>query len=107
MAATVHHESMGRKTVVTTDKYGTERVYRFRPADGLGVEPEGGYTPVVLKALWDEGIPVDWSRDELTASQRAQLDGFCDDCGSAIQSQQVGPDEHARWCPECDETHPE
>jgi hypothetical protein len=29
MPATVHHNSIGRKTVVTTDRYGNERVYKF------------------------------------------------------------------------------
>jgi len=104
MPATVHHNAMGRKTVVTTDRYGNERVYKFKPArDGVGVEPEDGYTPVVLKALWDEGIPVEWSPDDLSDSERAQLDGFCDDCGAAIREQQVGMNEFERWCPQCEQ----
>jgi hypothetical protein len=103
MPATVHHNSMGYKTVVTTDRYGTERTYRFKPpADGIAVQPQDGYTPVVLQALWNEGIPVDWSPDDLTANERAQLDGFCNDCGSAIREVQVGPSDFNRYCPECD-----
>ena len=104
MPATVHHNSMGRKTVVTTDKYGTERVYKFRPArEGVGVEPQDGYTPVVLKALWDEGVPVEWSPDELTASQRAELNGFCDACGTAEANDQVGANEWVTYCPACED----
>lgn len=103
MPATVHHNSMGRKTVVTTDRHGNERVYKFRPVrDGVGVEAEDGYTPVVLQALWDEGIPVDWSPDDLTRTERAQLDGFCDDCGTAIQQNQIGPNEFDCYCPQCE-----
>lgn len=103
MSATVHHNSMGYKTVVTRDKYGTERVYQFAPAkEGVGVRAQDGYTPVVLKALWNESVPVDWSPDELTASQRAQIDGFCDDCGEAMTHQQVGPNEFKTWCGNCE-----
>jgi len=103
MAATVHHNSMGRKTVVTQDKYGKERVYKFKPAtEGVGVEPQENYTPVVLKALWEEGIPVDWSPDDLTARQRAEIDGFCSDCGTAMTQQQVGPNEFDTWCDNCE-----
>lgn len=102
MPATVHHQSMGRKTVVTTDKYGRETVYNFRPnRDGIGVVPQDGYTPPVLKALWDESIPVDWSPDDLTPTQRTQLKGFCDDCGTKIQSTQIGPEEFEYHCPNC------
>jgi len=96
---------MGRKTVVTTDKYGKERVYQFRPCrEGVGVEPDPtydgrDYTPVVLQALWDEGVPVDWSPDDLTASERAQLKGFCDDCGDALKSERIGPNEFRIECP--------
>jgi len=103
MPAKVYHNSMGRKTVVTTDKHGNESVYRFRPAKGekIGVEPEDGYTPVVLKALWNEGIPVQWKPEDLTPSERAQLKGFCDDCGTAIQTKQVVDGWEYR-CPQCD-----
>ena len=103
MPAKVYHNSMGRKTVVTTDKHGNESIYKFRPVqEGIGVEPEDGYTPVVLKALWQEGIPVDWKPEDLTPSERAQLKGFCDDCGTAIRSRQVAPDEWEYWCPQCE-----
>ena len=102
MAATVHHNSMGYKTVVTTDRYGKEHVYRFKPArEGVGIRPQDGYTPVVLEALWGEGIPVEWDPDDLSASQRAQLDGFCDDCGAALTHEQVGPNEFDTYCDEC------
>jgi hypothetical protein len=108
MPTTVYHNSMGYKTVVTSDRYGNERIYRFRPdRDGVGVEPHPNddgrdYTPVVLKALWNEGIPVDWSPDDFSADERAQLDGFCDDCGAAIREQQAGMNEFERWCPQCE-----
>ena len=93
---------MGRKTVVTADKYGRERVYHFGNDRGVAV-PKDGYTPVVLKALWNEGIPVDWSPDDLTPSERAQLDTFCDDCGTAFRHDQIGRDEWDTYCPECDD----
>jgi len=105
MSATVHHNSMGYKVVVTSDRYGNERVYKFRPnRGGVGVEPDPNddgrdYTPVVLQALWNEAVPVDWSPDDLTADERAELDGFCDECGEAIQEQQIGMDEFRRECP--------
>lgn len=104
MSATVHHHAMGHKTVVTRDKYGVEHTYEFHPSkEGISVEPRDGYTPVVLKALWDEGVPVQWDPDDLSASERKQLDGFCDDCGTAINHRQVGPDEWEDYCESCDE----
>lgn len=106
MPVEVIHEAMGHVTVITIDKYENTREYKFKPAsDGLGVEPYGDgrkYTPVVLQALWEDGIVVDWSPDDLTADERAEIDGFCDDCGTAITSQQVGRDEFKQWCPECE-----
>jgi len=101
MRAKVQFGSMGRITVTTIDKYGNTRNYRFNANSGAAT-PQDGYTPVVLKALWDEGVPVDWSPDELTASQRAQIDGFCSECGSKLNHQQVGRDDYETWCGECD-----
>lgn len=107
MSAEVERLAMGRVVVVTRDRYENERVYEFKPAgNSFMVEPTGDgrkYTPVVLKALWDEGIVVDWDPDELTADERAQLNGFCDDCGTAIHSQQVARDKFRYWCPDCEE----
>lgn len=102
MATSVHNESMGRKTVVTRDKYGNERVYRFKVVRGVARPIGDGrdYTPPVLKALWNDGVPVDWSPDELTPSELSEIDGFCDECGESLKHEQVGPTEFETYCPE-------
>lgn len=102
MAVEVNHLAMGYITVTTVDKYDNTNTYEFRKKGGVA-QPKDGYTPVVLKALWQEGIPVDWDPDELTASQRAEIDGFCDDCGTPLRSKQVAADEYIEGCPECDQ----
>lgn len=95
---------MGRKTVVTTDKYGNQKTYNFKPnPNGIGVTPENGYTPVVLKTLWNAGIPVNWSPNNLSPTERSEIDGFCDRCGTEIKQNQIAPREFNHYCPKCDQ----
>lgn len=107
MATEVHRLSMGRVQVTTIDRYDNRRHYEFRPEGPHGtLTPTGDgrkYTPVVLQAMWEEGLVVDWDPDELTADERAKLDGFCDDCGTAIRQQQVGPSTWENHCDGCGE----
>lgn len=107
MATEIQHLAMGRVQVTTIDRYDNRRHYEFRRSrDGLGLEPTGDgrkYTPVVLQAMWNEGLVVNWDPDDLTADERAKIDGFCDDCGTAIRQQQVGPDEWENHCDGCGE----
>jgi len=102
MATEVNRLSMGHVRVTTIDRYGNTRHYDFRPArEGVGLEPSGDgrkYTPVVLQAMWEDGLVVNWDPDDLTADERAQIDGFCDECGTEIRQVQVG---HAEWENHC------
>lgn len=100
----------GRVQVVTIDKYGSTRTYEFAMDRGLAV-PVGsgrGYSPAALKALWEKGIPVEWSPEDLTRTERAKIDGFCDECGSELRQTRVATDagDPEVWetkCENCDE----
>lgn len=103
--ATIIESSAGFVRATTIDKYGNTNQYDFRRRYGV-LTPYGDgrpYTATVLNALWEDGQAVDWSPSDLTASERKQLKGFCDDCGTGITHRQVGPDEWEDYCEHCDE----
>lgn len=105
MPASVYDLAMGRKEVVTTDKYGNTRTYEFRRRrDGAVLEPVDDYTLAALEALWDEGIPVEWDPSDLTAQERRELDSFCTICASALTHTQTGPRSFETRCEECGHT---
>ena len=75
MATHIEHKWQGRIDVVTEDLYGNTRRYRFKRRNGGVAEPQDGYTLTVLEALWDEGVPVEWSHDDLSPQDREQVVG--------------------------------
>lgn len=72
MPTKIHYGAMHRVYVTTIDKYDHSKTYEFKNEGGV-VKPKDGYTLTVLQALWDEGIPVDWSLDELHPNEREEF----------------------------------
>lgn len=60
-------DKSGHGVVVTSeDRYGRTRSYQFLPGEFGVVRPTSdGYTSGVLKALWNTGVVVDWSTEDI------------------------------------------